>query len=369
MEPIRQAVAVPVREQTHVAEVRRAAHAMADRLGFSDLATARAQLVVSELAGNILHHATAGTIYLSSTPTGDALQIIAADRGPGIANLTQATIDGFTTSTTPGLGLGSVDRLSGQMDAFSQPGAGTVVSAILCGTRAPAHPHIAVLSTCIAGEVLNGDTWAVLSLGPAEQPQARELFCVIDGLGHGLHASEAADMGREVVVNSLAAQPDLPLAELVQRMHTRLRATRGAAVALISVQAAAAGLELLCCGVGNISATLHLPDGTDKSLVSSNGTVGHQLRRVQEFRYPVRPGSLLSMHSDGVATRWRMGSYPGLAYRAPATIAGVLYRDAVRGTDDATLLIARLGAAGADSGDEPHASPNWGPDAEQAHHG
>ena len=49
------------------------------------------------------------------------------------------------------------------------------------------------------------------------------------------------------------------------------------------------------------------------------------------------------MHSDGMTTRWKLGSYPGLDRHTPATVAGVLYRDTLRGRDDATVLVARLG--------------------------
>ena len=50
--------------------------------------------------------------------------------------------------------------------------------------------------------------------------------------------------------------------------------------------------------------------------------------------------SLLVMHSDGLATRWQLDKYPGLAMRHPALIAGVLYRDFSRGRDDVTVLVA-----------------------------
>jgi hypothetical protein len=50
---------------------------------------------------------------------------------------------------------------------------------------------------------------------------------------------------------------------------------------------------------------------------------------------------MLIMHSDGVATRWNLEQYAGLASRHPALIAGVLYRDFTRGRDDATILVMR----------------------------
>jgi len=47
------------------------------------------------------------------------------------------------------------------------------------------------------------------------------------------------------------------------------------------------------------------------------------------------------MHSDGVATRWNLDQYAGLASRHQAVIAALLYRDFSRGRDDATILVTR----------------------------
>jgi len=92
--------------------------------------------------------------------------------------------------------------------------------------------------------------------------------------------------------------------------------------------------------VGNISAVIRDRDGV-RSLVSHNGTLGHQVRKLQEFTYPFRAGALLVLHSDGVATRWDLDGYPGLDARHPAVAAAALYRDFERGRDDATVLAAR----------------------------
>jgi hypothetical protein len=47
------------------------------------------------------------------------------------------------------------------------------------------------------------------------------------------------------------------------------------------------------------------------------------------------------MHSDGLASHWRLEKYAGLTERHPALIAGVLYRDHKRPRDDVTVLAAR----------------------------
>jgi hypothetical protein len=50
---------------------------------------------------------------------------------------------------------------------------------------------------------------------------------------------------------------------------------------------------------------------------------------------------MLLMYSDGFATHTSPSSYPGLSLRDPTLIAGVLYRDFARGSDDATVIAAR----------------------------
>jgi len=87
-------------------------------------------------------------------------------------------------------------------------------------------------------------------------------------------------------------------------------------------------------------------DGRTRNLVSHNGILGHQVRKTQEFAFPFPRGSLLVMHSDGIGTHWDLGNYAGLEHRHPALVAAVLYRDHSRGTDDATILVARASSGG-----------------------
>jgi hypothetical protein len=65
------------------------------------------------------------------------------------------------------------------------------------------------------------------------------------------------------------------------------------------------------------------------------------MRRVQEFSYPWEPDATLVVHSDGLSTRWRPESYPGLQRHDPAVMAGVLFRDFARARDDASVIVVR----------------------------
>lgn len=98
---------------------------------------------------------------------------------------------------------------------------------------------------------------------------------------------------------------------------------------------------LVFAGIGNISCAL-LGESRNQNLVSYNGTLGHQLRRVQEFSYPYKPRDLLLMHSDGLTTQPKLGTPPLLLSQPPNVIAPFLFSEQLRGRDDATLLVNRL---------------------------
>jgi hypothetical protein len=78
-----------------------------------------------------------------------------------------------------------------------------------------------------------------------------------------------------------------------------------------------------------------------RGLVSHNGTIGVEVRRLQQFDYESPAEALLVMHSDGLQSRWSLEAYPGIMHRHPALIAGVLYRDYSRQRDDLTVCVVR----------------------------
>jgi hypothetical protein len=131
-------------------------------------------------------------------------------------------------------------------------------------------------------------------------------------------------------------------------MHAGLRPTRGAAGAVVEIDASAELVRM--SGLGNISCTV-VSTGGSKSLASMSGILGHESRRFQEFTAPFPAGATLVMFSDGFASRWRLDQYAGLRPRHPALAAAVVYRDHLRGRDDATVIVARA-APGTSSVDE-----------------
>jgi hypothetical protein len=181
----------------------------------------------------------------------------------------------------------------------------------------------------MSGETQCGDAWSV-HFAPN-----RSIYMVADGLGHGPSASEAA---REAI-RVFQEAPHLPPVRILADAHLALAKTRGAAVSIAEVLHDKAVVNY--AGVGNVAGAIY-EGGKTRSMVSMNGTLGHSIGRIQDFSYSWAKGSSLIMHSDGLATRWSIDQYPGLAGRHPSLVAGVLYRDFCRKRDDVTILISRI---------------------------
>jgi serine/threonine-protein kinase RsbT len=86
----------------------------------------------SELARNTLIHGRGGhaEIQVVSDGVRNGVWIRFEDSGPGIADVDQALVDGYTTGTGLGLGLSGSRRLMDEFDIQTAPGAGTIVTAV-----------------------------------------------------------------------------------------------------------------------------------------------------------------------------------------------------------------------------------------------
>lgn len=322
---------VGITHASDIAAARRAGQRLALQQGFDDTRSGQLAIVITELATNMLKHAGEGQILLSLVYGGDAcgIDVLGFDRGPGIGNLGAALRDGVSSAGTAGTGLGALRRLSDQFDVFAPRGKGAVFFMRLwAGT--PPTPQLLASGVCLplAGETESGDAWSVARL------RRGSALMMADGLGHGPEAAKAA----AAALDTLARQPGLRPAEQLEVCHAALRPTRGAALAVALVDPEAG--ELRFAGVGNIGACI-VDGGPRRQLVSHNGIVGHNMRKVQEFTLPCGPGALVILASDGITTQWDLDQHPGLVACDPAIIAAVLLRDYARGRDDASVLVMR----------------------------
>lgn len=320
---------VAVVDLSQVGEARRAAARIAQTIALGEARRSDLAIAATELASNLARHAKHGQLLMQVIRSEGAewLEMLAIDEGPGIADLHRSLRDGYSSAGTSGTGFGAVQRLADAFDAFSTPGKGTVVMARFRSGAPTEDSPFVIGAVCRPAphEQVCGDTWRVAVRG-----RDAAVF-VVDGLGHGPLAGEAAQRAAAVFeIDPFAVEQ-----AFFDRAHQALLGGRGAAAA----RAVVCGGDVRYSGIGNIAGSLIAMDGS-RGLPSQNGTVGADARRkvtTTEYRWPAR--GLLLMHSDGITSRWTLDAYPGLLVRHPALVAAIVARDFKRGRDDATVVV------------------------------
>jgi anti-sigma regulatory factor (Ser/Thr protein kinase) len=324
-------IAVKTRESSHtrfsveaaadVAAVRRMVSDLVDDLSPDQDRHGRAELVVTELATNLVRHAGGGWMLVRPLRP-SSIELIAVDGGGGIDDLAGVLAGQVPDPKGLGCGLRSVRRSSARFDVWTRPGGGTVVLSVLDLGEPSGPPVCAGVSVGIAEPC--GDGWAY------SVEDGVLTVAVVDGLGHGLKASLAADVA--------LAELGTDLESFVPRANARMRDTRGAAVTLCQI----ANGELRYLAVGNVNGRIVTPEGT-RGLVTHGGTLGLHLEpprsRISTLPFPA--GARLVLWTDGLSSR--VSPDPRLLAHDPAVIAAVLHRDHSRNRDDATVVVATPG--------------------------
>jgi anti-sigma regulatory factor (Ser/Thr protein kinase) len=329
--------ALRVTEASEAGKARRMAARAAENAGFDDEdARGRLAIIVTEAARNLAQHGQDGELLLRAVEPelGDGIEVITIDRGPGMASVAECLRDGYSTRGTPGTGLGAIRRLADDFDIFSQPDRGTVLVARVRahpGGRHPRRPPMVVgaISMPYPGEQVCGDDWALKLRG-----RHASVFLLVDGLGHGVPAAEAAD--EAVRLFRSRGDTRAPKA-IMETLHAGMRATRGAAAGVVEIDRQER--QVRYAAVGNVAGAI-LTHTSTRNMLYSNGTLGHEVRKVHEFTYSFPEGATIILYSDGLAT-WNLDRYPGVLSKDPAIIAALLYRDFRRTRDDVTVLVAR----------------------------
>lgn len=281
--------------------------------------TEAACIVVSELAMNQLVHAGGGRLGVRARDGRVELQ--ARDRGPGLRD------PGHALRASPrlslGAGLAAVHRLASELLLDSREGEGLTVEARV-GPQAGG-PRVAILARPCPGERESGDDALVSWVGDTTR------LLVVDGVGHGPPAREAARRLVEVIREQGLA----PAAACLEAGHRALRGTRGAVATLLTL----VGGELELLGVGNVAARVVGP-GRRLQLDPVPGVLGagaFPLRRLRSRRHRLEPGEALVLATDGLRLDGLRGDGEALQLAAAALGQGW------RGHDDGLVLVCRPG--------------------------
>jgi anti-sigma regulatory factor (Ser/Thr protein kinase) len=321
---------LPVHDASAAGGVRRAAVGIGEAAGLSPALLGDLAIVAMEIGTNLARHAVEGGVLVRASRDDESVgvELVAVDRGPGMADAQQWTTDGNSTAGTLGIGLGAIARKSRSFDIYSLPRRGTVLAVTVGDVPLQT---TAGISRPLSGEKICGDSYG------ARTVDGREQLMLCDGLGHGPLAALAA---QAAMTGFVTAGPDGPGAVL-SHLNEHLRSTRGAVAAVAEIDRDAGTVRF--AGIGNVSATI--VDGQRRrAMASVPGIVGQLAadgrRSLREFDYPLPAGALVVLHSDGLTDRWDLADYPGLAARSAVTVAATLLRDAGRRRDDASVLVA-----------------------------
>ena len=277
------------------------------------------------------------------------MEILSIDAGPGMSDVQRCLQDGYSTGGTPGNGLGAVRRLSSRVRRATRRPAAAPWSCRGCaGRRAPERPgrprhrRRAVTSTPPCRSRRRASRSAATPGGSRERdgelrrarrrrPRARTARRRgRDAGGRGVRRGAVRGAARPDRAGCTApcpapAEPPLAVARIDaarRALHRRRQHLRRAGRRRAEPRPA--------------------PATTAPSACSS--------ARCRRSTTTGRPRGMLVMHSDGISSRWRLDTYPGLAQRHPAIVAGVLWRDFGRGRDDATIVVVGRPQAGAAHG-------------------
>jgi len=182
----------------------------------------------------------------------------------------------------------------------------------------------------LPGEAENGDRYIVRPFAGGV------LAAVVDGLGHGHEAAEAA----RIAVATLEQCPCEPLPTLFRRCHERLRGTRGVVMSAASFRAGER--TMLWLGVGNVEGLMKRATpgiASSERLLLRGGLVGSYLPRLDVSLLPAHPGDVLIFASDGVRSSFADEEPQDLPAQKAADR---LLAHHCRGTDDALVLVVRF---------------------------
>lgn len=154
------------------------------------------------------------------------------------------------------------------------------------------HVAYSVSSIPFPGQKESGDLHIIKELPD------KVLIGVVDGMGHGHEAAVAA----KCAVDTLESNADQTLIKLVKLCNEKLKSTRGAVMALASINYNDETLTWV--SVGNVEGMLLRADSTIKpayeSIFMCPGALGYRLSQLYATIIPISKGDLLILSTDGI---------------------------------------------------------------------
>ena len=119
-----------LRSEQDIVRVRQLVRKLSIESGFSLVDQTKMVTAASELARNTVTYGQGGTVLCELLVVGirKGLRLTFADNGPGIADVSLAMTDGWTSGSGMGMGLTGAKRLVNEFELDTAPGQGTRVT-------------------------------------------------------------------------------------------------------------------------------------------------------------------------------------------------------------------------------------------------
>ena len=337
---------ITIHHNTDVGVARRAVKDLAKDIGFIKKGIVELELVVTELAKNlVIHDTTDGQIIVNEIADrfGKGIEIVAKDRGPGIPDVKRAIKDQYSTANSMGCGLGSVQRHVDEFDIYSHsppkhsqsyPNRHRPVGTIVMARKwiekktdlAPF--QYGGYSRPIVSETANGDAFHISEAGD------NLYIAVVDGLGHGPNAEVASLKA----IRFIKKNYQMAMEHLFNELHEILKKTRGVALTLIHLRLK--DRKILQAGVGNVQTRIY-PRG-ERNLISRGGVLGGITLpplKINKNSWP--KNGIMVAFTDGISGRWDLEEMPDMLKHHPTTIAHLILQEHGRESDDATMVVVK----------------------------
>ncbi len=164
------------------------------------------------------------------------------------------------------------------------------------------------------------------------QNDTATVLVIIDGLGHGRYAEEAASLGEEIIGENIDKMPD----EILRICDRELINTRGAAIGISKIEN---GL-LYYSGVGNTR--MMIVDEKQNLLYGDYGVVGKGVQKINLLTRELNENDLIIMFTDGLRENIKVvNSFNGKENNIEKLIDNIFWEYRKR-TDDVGILIYQL---------------------------
>lgn len=316
---------------------RRKGRQLARKTGFEETEARLIEIAISELATNIIKHATEGDIRIEQIKGG--IKFVSMDHGPGIDEpdklLKNIRKRGLSSS-----GLSSVQRIGDEIEISSEVDGGTKITVKKwkdpSNTKQPQKSRMDIQDFMQYGVVSlpaykgdpNGDQYFI------KEYDGNILISLIDGLGHGKQAWTPANKAIHYLSHHFTERPT----HLLKGCHRTLRGTRGAVMSISKIDLGQSTLTY--SGIGNIRMKILRKNNEIVRPVSLPGIVGRRCRKVKEWKRPYTAGDTLYVFSDGISSRFDPEKLRK-RNQTPEELAEHIMRTFGKSSDDSTIIVAR----------------------------